>query len=55
MNPTERKNEPLKFADAESCLRLTLATMNPKPADSEFLEKAMRTYAELRIAEARPQ
>jgi hypothetical protein len=55
MSQTEQQTKPMTFADAESCLRMTLTAMKLKPADSEFLENAMRTYGDLRIAETRPQ
>ena len=44
----------LTFADAASCLNLTITAMKlEKPEDREFLAKAMKTYADFVIQEAR--
>lgn len=43
--------DPIKFKDAESCLRLTIRSMNLSHKDAEYLELAMRTYASIYAAE----
>jgi hypothetical protein len=43
--------EPMKFADAETCLQLTLRALKLSVKDREFLEKAMRVYAALTAEE----
>lgn len=45
-------NEPMKIKDAESCLQLTLISMRlEKPDDREFLTRAMKSYAQMVLAE----
>ena len=52
--PSMNETLPMSIADAESCLRLTVAALSNVLGvrDQEFLEQAMRTYAHLCMAEA---
>ena len=42
---------PMKFTDAERCLRLTITVLGLDQNDAAFLGEAMRTYAAAKIGE----